>query len=160
MSSAGVGEVPGACQLLTAINKSLKGRAEEQKKKGFGSTGGRAQAEPCGAVGLSTALRAWGLGRRGAAGRAVGLKGLNRRGATPKVLEELQSSASRYPKGAPTRQLGTVPAAGGRTERAAELRRMQNMPSLLRIWCETAAGLQGGGGWWGWAPARPAVLPV
>lgn len=33
MSSAGVGEVPGACQLLTAINKSLKGRAEEQEKK-------------------------------------------------------------------------------------------------------------------------------
>lgn len=67
VSSAGVGEVPGASQLLRAINKSLKGRAEEQKKS-FGSTGSRAQAEPHSAEGLNTALRAWELGRRGVAG--------------------------------------------------------------------------------------------
>lgn len=53
--------------------------------------------------------------------------------ATPKVLEELQSSASRYPKRVPTRHLGTVPAAGDRTKSIAELRRMKNVPPLLRI---------------------------
>lgn len=73
VSSAGVGEVPGASQHLRAVNKSLKGRAEEQKKS-FGSTGSRAQAEPCSAVGLRTALCGWELERRGAAGRAVGLR--------------------------------------------------------------------------------------
>lgn len=72
MSSAGgVGEVPRACQILTAINKSLKGRAEkEKKKKSFGSKGGRAQPETRTATALSSISA---LGCRGPAGRAPGL---------------------------------------------------------------------------------------